>query len=169
VTRPRGLEIDSGGVAKGWAADAAVAKLAGAPTCAVDCAGDIRVGGIAGAGRVIAVADPFGGEPIATLTVHAGGVATSGIGKRRWRNGDGSIGHHLIDPASGRPCFSGIVQATALAPSAEEAELRAKAALLAGPEAASEWLPDGGLLVLDDGDVVAAGALPEAAATAVTA
>jgi thiamine biosynthesis lipoprotein len=157
VTRPPGLEIASGGVAKGWAADAAAAMLRGAPTLAVDCAGDIRVGGSAGVGRAIAVADPFGGEPVAALTVHSGGVATSGIGRRRWRNRDGSTGHHLIDPASGRPCFSGVVQATALAPSAEEAELRAKAALLAGPDAASEWLPDGGLLVLDGGAVVEVG------------
>ena len=169
VTRPPGLEIDSGGVAKGWAADAAAAMLRGEPTLAVDCAGDIRVGGSAGAGRAISVADPFGGEPVATLTVHSGGVATSGIGRRRWRNRDGSTGHHLIDPASGRPCFSGIVQATALAPSAEEAELRAKAALLAGPGAASEWLPGGGLLVLDGGDVVEVGDLSETGIAAVAA
>ena len=169
VTRPPGLEIDSGGVAKGWAADAAAAMLRGEPTLAVDCAGDIRVGGSAGAGRAISVADPFGGEPVATLTVHSGGVATSGIRRRRWRNRDGSTGHHLIDPASGRPCFSGIVQATALAASAEEAELRAKAALLAGPGAASEWLPDGGLLVLDGGDVVEVGDLSETGIAAVAA
>ena len=103
------------------------------------------------------------------MTVHSGGVATSGVGRRRWRNRDGSTGHHLIDPASGRPCFSGIVQATALAASAEEAELRAKAALLAGPGGASEWLPDGGLLVLDGGDVVEVGDLSETGIAAVAA
>jgi thiamine biosynthesis lipoprotein len=44
-----------------------------------------------------------------------------------------------------------VVQATALAPTALEAELRAKCAVLRGPEAAPSCLPDGGLLVLDDG------------------
>jgi thiamine biosynthesis lipoprotein len=118
VTRPVGLEIDSGGVAKGWAADAAAAMLAGAPTCAVECAGDLRVGGSAGSERRIEVADPFGGDPVGVLSVRHGGVATSGTGRRRWRNPDGSIGHHLIDPSTGRPCQTGVVQATALASTA---------------------------------------------------
>jgi FAD:protein FMN transferase len=43
------------------------------------------------------------------------------------------------------------VQATAVAPTALEAEVRAKAALLSGPAGAAAWLPDGGVLVLDDG------------------
>ena len=46
------------------------------------------------------------------------------------------------------------MQATALAPTALEAEVRAKAALLAGRAAAGAHLPHGGLLVLDDGEVV---------------
>jgi thiamine biosynthesis lipoprotein len=44
-----------------------------------------------------------------------------------------------------------VVQATALAPTAADAEVRAKAALLTGGEGAREWLRDGGLLVFDDG------------------
>jgi len=64
---------------------------------------------------------------------------------------DRRIAHHLLDPSTGRPAFTGVVQATALAPTALEAELRAKCAVLSGPEAAPSCLPDGGLLVLDDG------------------
>ena len=154
VTRPVGVEIDSGGIAKGWAADTAAAMLSGSATFAVECAGDLRTGGTAGVERQIAVADPFGGVSIGALAVADGGVATSGIGKRRWPGADGTTAHHLIDPATGRPCFSGVVQATALAPTAEEAEIRAKAALLTGPDAAGEWLSDGGVIVLDDGSVV---------------
>ena len=89
VTRPPGLEIDSGGVAKGWAADRAAAILGRAPTLAVECAGDIRVSGSAGVERRIAVTDPFDGATIGVLAIADGGVATSGIGKRRWRNADG--------------------------------------------------------------------------------
>ena len=47
---------------------------------------------------------------------------------------DGRPAHHLLDPATGRPAFTGVVQATALAPTAVEAEWRAKAAVLSGPE-----------------------------------
>jgi thiamine biosynthesis lipoprotein len=43
------------------------------------------------------------------------------------------------------------VQASALAPSALEAEIRAKAALLAGPRATRRWLRYGGVVALDDG------------------
>ncbi|MFN8112335.1 MAG: FAD:protein FMN transferase [Solirubrobacterales bacterium] len=150
VTRPPGLEIDSGGVAKGWAADRAAAILGDAPTLAVECAGDIRISGSAGAERRIAVTDPFDGSTIAELRLSDGGVATSGTGKRRWRNADGTVGHHLIDPATGRPCESGVVQATAIAPTAELAEVRAKSAVLSGPDRAAERLPDGGWIVLAD-------------------
>ena len=43
------------------------------------------------------------------------------------------------------------MQVTALAPTALEAEIRAKAALLSGPDRARDWLPDGGVLVGEDG------------------
>jgi thiamine biosynthesis lipoprotein len=81
-------------------------------------------------------------------------VATSGIGKRSWIDADGHVSHHLLDPASGRPAFTGIVQVTALAPTATEAEMLSKAALMRGPAHAGEVLVHGGLFVLDDGDYV---------------
>ena len=59
--------------------------------------------------------------------------------------------HHLLDPRTGRPAFTGIVQATALAQTAAEAEALAKAAMLSGPERAPEWLAHGGIVVRDDG------------------
>jgi thiamine biosynthesis lipoprotein len=59
--------------------------------------------------------------------------------------------HHLLDPATGRPAFTGVVQVTALAPSALAAEIKAKAALLSGPDRAHVWLAQGGVVVFDDG------------------
>lgn len=151
VERPPGLAIDSGGLAKGLLADRLAAELAGFPAFAVDCCGDLRLGGEAGLARRIRVDDPFGGPPLLELKLRDGAVATSGIGRRCWRRADGRPAHHLLDPASGEPAYTGIVQATAFAPSALLAETYAKAALLAGPEAAAEWLPHGGVLVGEDG------------------
>ena len=151
VLRPPGVRLDSGGLAKGQAADAAAGRLAGHPTFAVDCAGDLRIGGTSGQPRRVDVADPFGGPPLEVLHVVDGAVATSGVGRRRWRDAAGGWAHHLLDPATGRPCSTGVVQVTALAPTAAEAEVLAKAALLAGPEAAAAWLPHGGVVVLPDG------------------
>ncbi len=78
-------------------------------------------------------------------------MATSGIGRRSWLGPDGRPAHHLLDPSTGKPAFTGVVQATALAPTALEAEWRAKAAVLSGPDAAGDWLPHGGVVVRDDG------------------
>ncbi len=61
--------------------------------------------------------------------------------------------HHLLDPRSGAPAFTGVVQATAQAPTAFLAEVYSKLALLSGPERAPGRLPFGGVLVLDDGSV----------------
>jgi FAD:protein FMN transferase len=151
VTRPPGLQIDSGGLAKGLFADVLAARLARHRSFAVDCAGDIAIGGRAGAARRVEVESPLDGSVLHAFDVLAGGVATSGIARRSWLDGHGCPAHHLLDPASGRPAFTGIVQATALAPSALEAEIRAKAALLAGPRAARSQLPHGGVVVLDSG------------------
>jgi thiamine biosynthesis lipoprotein len=151
VHRPPGLMLDSGGIVKGLLADLLGAELATHASFAIDCAGDLRIGGIARLARPVHVASPFEDRVLHTFELHRGGIATSGIGRRSWLDADGMPAHHLLDPASGRPAFTGIVQATALAPSALEAELRAKAALLAGPEHARCWLPHGGLLVRDDG------------------
>jgi thiamine biosynthesis lipoprotein len=55
------------------------------------------------------------------------------------------------DPRTGRPAFTGIVQATALAPTGLEAEVRANAARLAGPANCARYLPHGGAVLRDDG------------------
>src|SRR5204863_8528211 len=89
------------------------------------------------------------------LWIARGAVATSGIGRRSWRSSAGCA-HHLLDPSTGQPAYTGIVQVTALAPTAVEAEIRAKTALLSGPDCANGWLPHGGVVVLDDGSVQAA-------------
>jgi thiamine biosynthesis lipoprotein len=154
IERPPGVELDSGGLAKGLAADDVARALAGFPRFTVDCAGDLRVGGADPRSWRIDVADPAGGPPVAVLAVlNATAVATSGITRRAWRN-DTATGHHILDPATGEPAFTGVVQATALAPTGVEAEVRAKAALLAGPRAGPRHLPHGGVLVLAGGDVV---------------
>ncbi|HEY5053113.1 MAG TPA: FAD:protein FMN transferase [Solirubrobacterales bacterium] len=153
VIRPPGVKIDSGGIAKGLVADLTADHLRQHQAYAVDCCGDVRIGGCAGLERQVRVDDPFGGGPVHELTLRDGAVATSGIGRRCWLASDGGGAHHILDPASGKPAFTGIVQATALAATALLAEVYAKAALLAGPKRADEWLPHGGVVVRDGGEV----------------
>jgi thiamine biosynthesis lipoprotein len=151
VTRAPGVKIDGGGLAKGLFADVLAEHLAHHASFAVECAGDVAIGGAANAERPIRVESPFGGGTLHTYELARTCVATSGIGRRSWLDRRGRPAHHLLDPATGEPAFTGIVQATALAPSALEAEIRAKSALLAGSRAAHLHLAHGGVVVLDDG------------------
>jgi thiamine biosynthesis lipoprotein len=155
IARPPGLLIDGGGLAKGLAADLLATTLAGHPAFAIDCAGDVRIGGRAGRERTVLVEDPFdpAAPPLHALRMSAGAAATSGIGRRSWRAADGTPAHHLIDPATERPAWTGVVQATAFAPTALEAEILAKTALLSGPQDGRGVLEHGGVLVLADGTV----------------
>jgi thiamine biosynthesis lipoprotein len=159
VTRPPGVKIDGGGLAKGIFADLLAAELATHTAFAIDCAGDLRLGGTAGIRRQVLVASPFMDATLHAFDLTGGGVATSGIGKRSWLDADGAPAHHLLDPSTGRPAFTGIVQVTALASTGLEAEVRAKAALLAGPGRTRKRLIDGGVVVYDDAsfEVVPAG------------
>jgi len=55
-----------------------------------------------------------------TVTLADGAVATTSITKRSWMERL-KPAHHLLDPATGLPAYTGIVQTTALAPTALEA------------------------------------------------
>jgi thiamine biosynthesis lipoprotein len=154
VMRPAGVRIDPGGIAKGVFADELAASLSGHDAFVVDCGGDMRLGGGHAPEREVHVVGPFDDAVLHTFELRGGGVATSGIGKRSWLDSDGRASHHLLDPGTGRPAFTGVVQVTALGPTATEAEMLSKAALLRGPAHAPEVLVHGGLIVLDDGDYV---------------
>jgi thiamine biosynthesis lipoprotein len=59
-------------------------------------------------------------------------AATSSTLRRRW--GDGL--HHVIDPRTGRPAASGLAEVSVVTRTAVDAEIVAKAALIAGAELA---------------------------------
>jgi thiamine biosynthesis lipoprotein len=149
VSRPPGLHFDGGGIVKGLFADVLGEMLVAHDGFAIDCEGDLRVGGAAGVERTIEVAAPFDGSVLHEFALSDGGVATTGITKRSWLD-RGRPAHHLLDPATGRPAYTGVVQVTALAPTAVEGEALAKAALLSGPDGAAGWLRHGGVVVYDD-------------------
>jgi thiamine biosynthesis lipoprotein len=162
VRRPPGVRFDTGGTGKGLAADLLAARLDDCGRWAVDCGGDLRVGGAAAAARPfeVEIAHPLTRETAHVLSLRSGAVATSGLDVRLWRGRDGTPAHHLLDPATGEPAWTGLVGATALAPTALEAEALAKAAILSGPAGARRWLTrHGGLIVRDDGDVELCGPL----------
>jgi thiamine biosynthesis lipoprotein len=162
VVRPPGVLFDTGGAGKGLAADMVAERLHGYGRFVVDCGGDIRIGGSAALVHPyeVYVEHPLTGERAFVLRLSRGGVATSGLNVRIWRDEDGRYAHHLLDPATGEPAWTGLVGATALGDTAVEAETLSKAALLSGPEGARETLAEqGGLIVHDSGRVEPIGPL----------
>jgi thiamine biosynthesis lipoprotein len=155
VGRPPGLRLDLGGSAKGFIADRLVGLLAPHGPCVVDCGGDVAVAGR----HHVHVLHPLTGEAIHRLSLGHGAAATSGIGARVWWDAHGRPAHHLLDPSTGAPAWTGVLSATALARTTAAAEALAKAAVLAGPVAGRGLLRRrGGVLVTDDGDVHIVGA-----------
>jgi thiamine biosynthesis lipoprotein len=162
ISRPPGVRFDTGGAGKGLAADLAAERLRGYSRFIVDCGGDIRIGGPDALLHPyeVFVEHPLTGERAHVLRLNNGGVATSGLNVRIWRDSTGRFAHHLLDPASGRPAWTGLVGVTALGDTAVEAETLSKAALLSGPGRGREALAErGGLLVHDDGRVEPVGPL----------
>ncbi len=164
IRLPRGTRLDLGGIAKGWAADVALERYCEhLPGVIISVGGDLRVqGGLSdsqpwalGIGDPRDAADSATARHAAVLTLGLGGLATSGATDRWWWRG-GVRQHHLIDPRTGRPArlwlggddvdASGdelIASATALAPTAAQAEVAAKAALLRGYPQALRAVEDG--------------------------
>jgi thiamine biosynthesis lipoprotein len=137
-----GVRLDLGGIAKGYAAERAAELLALAGPCLVNAGGDIAIRG----GRW-----PIGIEDI-TVELTAGGVATTGRDRRRWRRG-GLEQHHLIDPATGAPARTDVLRVTVVAGDAVEAEVAATSLFLGG-------MPEHpGVVVRDDGRTTIVGGL----------
>jgi thiamine biosynthesis lipoprotein len=148
---PPDVGLDLGGIAKGWTVDLAIAEALdeGLSWVVVNAGGDLRFDGDAPPGGFdVGVEDPQAlGLELLVLILDRGAVASSSTTRRAW--GEGL--HHLIDPSTGAPASTGVLQATVWAPTCAEAEIRAKDALLRGEDALDGTL---GVLVTDDGRVV---------------
>ncbi|MCU1393356.1 MAG: thiamine biosynthesis lipoprotein ApbE [Ilumatobacteraceae bacterium] len=164
IRLPRGAQFDPGGIGKGLAADMIVAELlmAGASGACVNLGGDLRVDGRApqDGGWTVAIDHPTGEDPIAVVHVGDGAVATSSTLRRTWMVGE-ERRHHLIDPSTGRPSTTDLVQATVIAGQAWVAEGLAKAVLLRGSHHPFDLLPDGieAMAVHRDGRILASAGL----------
>lgn len=154
---PTGVQLDLGGIGKGYAADLVTTELLalGARGALVSIGGDIRCAGLApwDVGWLIEIEDPFD-EAVTTarLGLADGAVVTTTPLKRTWTTDDDTTAHHLIDPATGRPARTGLAAVTVVAGEAWWAEVLAKAAFLAGPVDGARLLNSHGVtgILFDD-------------------
>ena len=158
ICLPADMHLDFGGVAKGWAADQAVKRLAVLGPALVSAGGDIAISAEQSDHSLwpVGVDDPFHpGEYREILMLGGCGVATSGTDYRRWKQG-GHWNHHIIDPRSGLPAQTDVFAATVIAPDAMAAEVSAKVALISGSQSGMEWLDSrpelAGMLILENGE-----------------
>ena len=132
-----GMALDFGGVAKGLGADraAAAARAVAENDFLLDVGGTL-----AGRGTwTVGVRDPRGAAdapPLRVFPLPDGAAAATSGNYERFAEGDGGARTgHLFDPRTGRPAEGGVLQATALAPTAAEADAWSTALFVLGPDA----------------------------------
>ncbi len=154
VTLPAGIKLDFGGIAKGMAVDAALEdmRLSGVTPALVNAGGDLAVLGLPPAEEHWQISVP-GREQFWTIPLRQGAVATSGIARRHWWQGQ-TLRHHLLDPRTGLPAQSDLWSVTVVTDRCEQAEVAAKVAFILGSVQGADFLRRhriAGLLVRKDG------------------
>jgi FAD:protein FMN transferase len=139
--RRRGMEIDLGAIAKGYAADEAgrIAKEGRVKRGIIDLGGNILALGWRGErGKEllpwrIGVQNPFGsrGEYIGVLAVHDTSVVTSGVYERYFDNG-GTRYHHILSTTDGYPVDNGLLSVTIVTGRSMEADALSTAVFAMG-------------------------------------
>jgi thiamine biosynthesis lipoprotein len=157
---PKGVRLDLGGVAKGWAAQKTMLHLKNFSPVLVDAGGDIAISGhlLNGNPWPIGITNPF--DPSSNLSLvmlASGAIATSGRDYRRWKLGDHWL-HHLIDPRIQAPAETDVLTATVIADNLYEAEALSKFFLIVGSQETGNFMVqdtrNASLLVLDDGTIL---------------
>ncbi|MDQ2714290.1 MAG: FAD:protein FMN transferase [Chloroflexota bacterium] len=154
VTLPANIKLDFGGIAKGMAVDATLDQLRhqGISAALVNAGGDLAVLGLPPGAEYWPISVP-GRARYWTLPLHQGAVATSGIARRHWWQGQ-TLRHHLLDPHTGLPAESDLWSVTVVADRCEQAEVAAKVAFILGSSSGADFLRQhhiAGLLVREDG------------------
>jgi thiamine biosynthesis lipoprotein len=141
---PAGVKLDLGASAKAWASDraAAAAHRAGGCGVLVSFGGDIATSGPAPDGSWhVRVTDDHRSDCSAsgqTVSIRAGGLATSSTAVRRWSHA-GRTMHHIIDPSTGVPVRDTWRTVSVAAASCTDANIAATATLVRA-QAGAVWL-----------------------------
>ena len=150
--QPGGLRLDFSGIAKGFAVDLVVERLAalGFDAALVEIGGELRASGIKPNGQPwwvdleAAPGSPFAPSRFALL---GQAIATSGD-YRRFLIHDGGRLSHTLDPFTGYPVSHGLASVTVLADSAMRADAYATAITVLGPDAGHDYAERNNLAAL---------------------
>ena len=155
------LSLDLSGIAKGFGVDemARVMDAFGIHAWLVGIDGEMRARGVKPDGTPWAVAherpDRERRDAMGVIELTDMAVATSGT-YRHWREVEGRIVSHTMDPAARRPVANGIASVSILAGACMTADAWATAFMVLGAEAAGRLAAAAGIgsiIVFDDGTV----------------
>lgn len=136
--RRKGMALDLGGIAKGYAADRAAAYLLehGVHRAILDFGGNIYTLGTPRDRAVwrIGIQDPHGtrGTPMGIVEVGSTSVVTSGAYERYFESG-GVRYHHILDTTTGYPA-RGVLSTTVVCRSSTDADALSTSLFVLGPE-----------------------------------
>ena len=138
------VQLDFNSVAKGYTVDllADLVAACGAENYLVEIGGEIRCRGVNRQGKPwrIGVETPFEGNQTngeylqRILSFSEGGMATSGNYRRCYRDAEGNMVAHTINPLSGRSALSRLLSVTVVAPTCAEADALGTMFLAMGAE-----------------------------------
>jgi FAD:protein FMN transferase len=148
LEKPVNLQIDLGGVVKGYAVEKAAEKMiqAGLENFTINAGGDVRTNGrnIHGELWKVGVENPRKQGDITTiLNLDNQAVATSGDYQRYFYH-DGVKYHHILDSKTGKPA-SAAIAATVIAPDTMTADVYSTAVFVMGRKKGLKLLEDNGL------------------------
>lgn len=157
MRRSSRVQLDLGGIAKGYAVDRALTVLrrAGLTSASINAGGDIGLlGGHGDRSWKIGIQHPRrSGELLATIELRDRAIVTSGDYERFFLR-DGVRYHHIFDPQTGEPA-RGCQSVSVVADNVADADALATAAFVLGPEAGLKLLERRpgveGLIVAADG------------------
>jgi len=133
----KGIKIDLGGIAAGYAVDRAIKVLKGmnARGAIVDIGGDSYCLGMSARGTPwrVGVRDPRGRGTLTVLELSDMAVATSGDYEDFFME-NGKRYSHIFDPRTGRPAASGVISATVISRSCTTADALATALVVMGKD-----------------------------------
>ena len=143
IILPQGMELDFGGVGKGYAADEALAILKnnGIKSALLDFGGNIQTLGLKSDGSLwrVVIKNPWENGVVCALNVSSKAVVTSGGYERFFEDKEGNRYIHIFNPENGYPCQNDLESVTIVCDSGKYADALSTSLFVMGKEKAVEW------------------------------
>lgn len=143
LTVPDGMQLDLGAVGKGYAADetAAVLRESGVESALLDFGGNILTIGSKpdGSSWRVGVRDPDSEGNLGVLELTGQGVSVSGGYEKYFVGEDGERYWHILNPATGAPARSGLMQTAVVSGESKRCDALSTALFVMGLDGAVQY------------------------------